>query len=221
MYWKVEKASYMALFAGIYGVGAVVLILTLKYFNKNNYTLFFGGCLIGSIVEYIMSFLGEVLFDARWWDYSNRFLNINGRICLLYAIFWGILSLILMRIINPKIDKIIDYAKSKINLKILKAIIYILSIFMLINALASGIAVDLFLVRISIENNIDIKNEERAIKLYEEVYSNPKISEFIYKFWGDKKMITTFPNIKIRTKANETVYVKDLLPEIKPYFYKF
>ena len=88
-------------FCGIYGFGAVVLILSLRFFDKNNYTLFLGGCLTGSIVEYTMSFLGELLFNARWWDYSKRFLNINGRICLLYALFWGILSLVLMKMINP------------------------------------------------------------------------------------------------------------------------
>ena len=65
-----------------------ILILYCNYdssiiFYKNNYTLFFGGCLSGSIVEYTMSFLGELLFNARWWDYSKRFLNINGRICVI------------------------------------------------------------------------------------------------------------------------------------------
>ena len=126
-----RKSFLYGPFCGIYGVGAVVLILVLRLFNKNNYTLFLGGCITGSIIEYIMSFLGEILFGARWWDYSKRFLNINGRICLLYSIFWGILSLILIRIINPAIDKFIDYIKSKINLRILKILTSIAIIFMI------------------------------------------------------------------------------------------
>jgi len=55
-----RKSFLYGPFCGIYGVGAVVLILALRYFNKNNYRLFFGGCLVGAIVEYIISFLGEV-----------------------------------------------------------------------------------------------------------------------------------------------------------------
>lgn len=216
-----RKSFLYGPFCGIYGVGAVVLILALRYFNKNNYTLFFGGCLVGSIVEYIMSFLGEILFDARWWDYSNRFLNINGRICLLYAIFWGILSLILMRIINPQVDKIIKFIKTKINLKWLKTITAISMILMIINALASGIAMYLFLMRMSVENDLNIKNKEQTIAQYNRIYGDKQKAEFIDRFWGNKKMIRTYPNITLRLEDGSIVYVHDLLPEIKPYIYKF
>lgn len=211
----------MVHFCGIYGVGAVVLILSLRYFNKNNYTLFLGGCLVGSIVEYIMSLLGEIIFDARWWDYSNRFLNINGRICLLYAIFWGVLSLILMRIINPQVDRFINYIKSKINIKILKTITCAGFIFIIIDALVSGIAMNLFLMRMTVENNLNVKNKEKVIEQYNKIYGDEKKAELIHKFWGDKKMITTYPNVTIRLEDGTVVYIHDLLPEIKPYIYKF
>lgn len=81
-------------FCPIYGVGAVAMILGLQCFKKNNYTLFFGGFLVGSIVEYIISYLGEVIFKVNWWDYSNNFLNINGRICFTFSLFWGLLAYI-------------------------------------------------------------------------------------------------------------------------------
>ena len=72
-------------FCGIYGVGAVFMYVILKrYFNdKKTYWLFLGGFLVGSITEYILSFIGETIFNVRWWDYSDKFLNINGRICFL------------------------------------------------------------------------------------------------------------------------------------------
>ena len=217
-----RKSFLYGPFCGIYGVGAVVLIIVLKHwFNKNNYTLFLGGCITGSVIEYIMSFLGEIFFNARWWDYSNRFLNLNGRICLLYAIFWGILSLILMKIINPYVDKIIDYIQQKVSSKIIKWILSIAMLLMILNIIATGLAVELFLMRISVENNLDIKHKEKAIQVYNEIYQNQIKKDFIYKFWGDKKMITTFPNITITTKTGEIVRVKELLPEIKPYIYKF
>lgn len=201
-----RKSFLYGPFCGIYGVGAVVLILSLKYFNKNNYTLFFGGCLVGSIIEYIMSFFGEVLFNARWWDYSKRFLNINGRICLLYALFWGILSLILMRIINPIVDRFIDYLKLKFKPNILKWIVGIAMLLMVIDIIITGIAVELFLIRMSVENNINVKNKEKTIELYTKIYNDSKKKEIIYKFFGNRKMILTFPNITIRTRrwSNDT-----------------
>jgi ABC-type multidrug transport system fused ATPase/permease subunit len=81
-------------FCSIYGIGAVVMIYFLQYFKKNNYTLFFGGFIIGSVIEYVISFIGELIFNIKWWDYSNLILNINGRICLTFSLFWGLLAII-------------------------------------------------------------------------------------------------------------------------------
>lgn len=216
-----RKSFLYGPFCGIYGVGAIALILALRYFNKNNYTLFFGGCLTGSVIEYTMSFLGEIFFGARWWDYSNRFLNINGRICLLYTLFWGILSLILMRIINPQIDKFIDSIKHNLSTKWIKFIIFIASVLMAANVILSGIAVELFLIRVSVENNIDVKNRDMVQIIYNKTYNNPKTKAFLNTFCGEYKMIKTFPNIKITTKDGKTVFVRTFFPNIKPYYYKF
>ena len=216
-----RKSFLYGPFCGIYGVGAVVLILVLRLFNKNNYTLFLGGCITGSIIEYIMSFLGEILFGVRWWDYSKRFLNINGRICLLYSIFWGVLSLILIRIINPTIDKFIDYIKSKINLRILKILTSIAMILMIFNVIASGIAMELFLIRMSAENNLNIKNKSKIIKQYNKIYGNKQRSELIQKFWGNERMIKTYPNVTLQLENGNVVYIRDLLPNVKTYIYKF
>ena len=64
-------------FCAIYGLGAVIMIGLLQYFNKNNFSLFFGGFLIGSVVEYLVSLFGEMMLHVKWWDYSNMPLNIN------------------------------------------------------------------------------------------------------------------------------------------------
>lgn len=77
-------------FCSIYGIGAIIMITFLQYFMKNRMTLFVGGFLIGSITEYLISLIGELILHVKWWDYSNMPLNINGRICFYYSIFWGI-----------------------------------------------------------------------------------------------------------------------------------
>ena len=83
-----RKSFLYGPFCGIYGIGAVVMIIGLQKFKKNNYTLFIGGFIIGSIVEYVISLIGEIIFHIKWWDYSDMPFNINGRICIWFSFFW-------------------------------------------------------------------------------------------------------------------------------------
>ena len=92
-------------FCSIYGLGAVIMIVFLQYFKKNRITLFFGGFIIGSITEYLVSLIGELILHVKWWDYSNLPLNIDGRICFYYSIFWGILAIFLMKAIQPQVRR--------------------------------------------------------------------------------------------------------------------
>lgn len=209
-------------FCGIYGVGAVIMIMFLnKYFNKNNHILFLGGFIVGSVVEYLISLIGELMLNVRWWDYSNRFLNINGRICLLYSIFWGLLAIYLMRVINPRVDKLINWLKTKININVAKTLTLITTILLFIDCVASGFAISFCLIRKSVENNLNIANKERTIEAYNKIYGNEKLKEFIYKYWNDEKMVLTYPNLTLKLEDGKIMYVKDLTPEIKPYYHKF
>lgn len=209
-------------FCGIYGVGAVIMIMFLnKYFNKNNHILFLGGFIVGSVVEYLISLIGELMLNVRWWDYSNRFLNINGRICLLYSIFWGLLAIYLMRVINPRVDKLINWLKTKININVAKTLTLITTILLFIDCVASGFAISFCLIRKSVENNLNIANKEQTIETYNKIYGNEKLKEFIYKYWNDEKMVLTYPNLTLKLEDGKIMYVKDLTPEIKPYYYKF
>ena len=99
-------------FCAIYGLGAVIMILGLQRFNKNNYTLFFGGFVIGSIVEYVISLIGEIIFNIKWWDYSSMAFNINGRVCIAFSFFWGVLAIYLMSHLNPLVSHILLYYKA-------------------------------------------------------------------------------------------------------------
>ena len=85
----------------IYGHGCLLILLFLKKFADEPITLFFMAMLICSLLEYFTGYLLEKIFKARWWDYSNRKFNINGRICLETLIPFGILGLLIVLIINP------------------------------------------------------------------------------------------------------------------------
>lgn len=207
-------------FCAIYGVGAVIMIIFLQYFKKNYTTLFLGGCLVGSVTEYLVSLIGELILHVKWWDYSEFPLNINGRICLLYAMFWGFLGLYLMISLNPKIDKLIDFIKIKIPTKILKIIVIFSIIFMLLDCVLTGIAINCFNVRIIKENNIEVKHQEYIEKEYKRIYENETKARLINKFFNNEKMLIVFPRLTVQNINGTIIFVKDLYPEIKTYYYK-
>ena len=94
---------------GAYGFGSIILTFSLyKFRNCSNLKVFFISFLVGTIWEYIMSFGMELFLGFSAWDYSWQFLNINGRVCLLYSIFWGFLGLFWIKLFYPFLIKIID-----------------------------------------------------------------------------------------------------------------
>lgn len=115
-----------------YGICGVVLTLLLYKFKDESYLkIFLLGFIGGSILEYIMSWGMELVLGFTAWDYSNSFLNINGRICLQFSIFWGLLGILWIKILYPQIEKILN----KINPRIYKIIIICLTIFLLFDIL--------------------------------------------------------------------------------------
>ena len=184
-------------FCAIYGLGAIIIILSLQYFKKNYNTLFIGGCIVGSILEYIVSWIGEAILNVKWWDYSNIPFNINGRICLAYSVFWGILDLYLMISLNPKIDRMIDWMKNKLNIKVVKGIVITLIIIMVIDCIITAYALMCFMVRMIKINNIEIDNMDKVNSAYSTLYDNETTENIIYKFWSDEKMVKTFPRLKM------------------------
>lgn len=122
----------------LYGVGAVALSVSLYRFrNRGKWLSFLGGAVVGSVVEYACSFFQELAFGSRSWDYSKMPFNINGRICLLYSLFWGILGVLWVKSIYPRMAKLI----LKIPDRAGKVITWILTAFFIVNAVVTCIAV--------------------------------------------------------------------------------
>lgn len=92
-----------------YGMGGVVLTLALYKFRKAPiWKTFIVSFLVGTVTEYICSLGQEIVFGSVAWDYSNVPLNINGRVCLLYSLFWGALGVLWIRLIYPVMAKGIE-----------------------------------------------------------------------------------------------------------------
>lgn len=208
-------------FCGIYGMGAVVMILALQYFNQNNNRLFLGGFIVGSIVEYIVSLYGDIFLNVKWWDYSNMPLNINGRICVFFSIFWGLLGIYLMSYVNPKVDKFIDWIKTKISIKKLKIATTLVIIFLFIDCVLTAYAIDAFVARKVHDYDIPIINKEQIEANYNKMYQNEILVKIINKYWNDEKMIKTLPNLKAQGIDGNMIYFDCYVGDIRPYYYKF
>lgn len=208
-------------FCGIYGVGAVIMIVALSKFRKNSNTVFWGGFFLGSIIEYTLSVIGEFIFNIRWWDYYDKPFNINGRICAYYSIFWGLLAIYLVTYFTPRIDKFLRFIKEKIGAKVIKTILTVSMVFVIVDALLTGMAINLFYIRSIAMNDIQVSNLAKIEEKYEKIYGDSKKSEMIYRFWGNEKMLKTFPNLRVQTESGRIVYLDSLYPGIKTYTIKF
>jgi uncharacterized membrane protein len=208
-------------FCAIYGFGAICMILPLKKINSSNrITTFLISGVIGCIVEYLVSWFGETFMHVKWWDYSSYFLNINGRVCLYFGIFWGILGLLLMEIINPRVDAIIDVVKEKTSLRKQYALVILTNLFLVIDCAATIVATDFYQTRVIHDNDIDVRFKDYYEDHYQDIYGNEKVKNRIEVTWGNDFMIKTFPNLKIVNTSGETIYLNSFYPNIQNYYVK-
>ncbi|WP_207761582.1 putative ABC transporter permease [Bifidobacterium felsineum] len=91
----------------IYGTGAVAGVVILGQIH-NPVVLFFLAMIGASVLEYFTSWAMEQLFHARWWDYSHFRFNLNGRICLLGAVVFGIGGVLIVDVIQPQVARVTD-----------------------------------------------------------------------------------------------------------------
>lgn len=104
----VNRGFLIGPYCPIYGCGCILIISLLFKYRSDPITLVIMAILICGLLEYFTSYIMEKLFKARWWDYSNKRFNINGRICLETLVAFGGLALLLTYIINPFFVGIID-----------------------------------------------------------------------------------------------------------------
>ena len=95
-------------FCPIYGTGAVAVYLFLTPVQNNIFAVIILGGLIATVIEYFTSLVMEKLFNAKWWDYSDKKFNVNGRICLSISVCWGFLSAFMLKVMQPLSISLID-----------------------------------------------------------------------------------------------------------------
>ena len=122
----------------IYGVGGVACTLLLHRFIKDLILIFIWGMLICSVVEYVASFVMEKAFSTLTWDYSDKALNLHGRICLQYSCYWGLLALLVLYVLDRFLYGFVDLSGGKVGEIVLTAlmVLALLSVMVTLAALA-------------------------------------------------------------------------------------
>jgi uncharacterized membrane protein len=112
-YKKFIKTGFLkGPFCPLYGTSAILTILLISPFQKNLLLFFIFAILIATFLEYLTSLFFELIFKIKFWDYSDMKLNFQGRIALLVSLFWGFLSVILIKFIHPQISSFVNHLPS-------------------------------------------------------------------------------------------------------------
>lgn len=164
-------------FSPVYGIGAVALTLGLYRMRfHREISVLYVGMILGNTVEYICHWAQETFLHSTSWDYSSMPYNINGRICLVYGFFWGVLAVYWIKDIFPKLNY---WILKNLPNKIVKPLTFVLAIF-----LAFDIAMSLLAQHRWVE------------RIHGEPAGNVLETFFDARF-GDERMETIYPNMVI------------------------
>ncbi|MSS19536.1 putative ABC transporter permease [Pseudoramibacter porci] len=67
--------------------------------------LFLVGMVFATLVELIAGWTLDKLFHTRWWDYSDKPLNLGGYICPEYSLIWGLAITLVVRDVQPLVRR--------------------------------------------------------------------------------------------------------------------
>lgn len=173
----------------IYGYGVLIMTLFLRKYLNDPLILFILIIISCSVLEYFTSYFLEKVYHTRWWDYSTKKFNINGRICLETMIPFGILGLLIMNYLNPLLLNLIEALPT--------ALLYTLSLFFFLAYLVDNILSCKIIYNIQkLSKEIQVKqlirkdDTERITKLVKkQIEKSMKLLE--------KRLIHAFPHLKI------------------------
>ena len=159
-------------FLPLYGSGAIMMFVVSKPFQDNVLLTYIAGCIGATALEYVTGVVMEALFNVRYWDYSGQRFNFQGQICLRTTLSWGLLTILMTRVVHWPIEKLVMMIPSNI----LGYITFILTVYIAADfALSFKAALDLR----------DVLAKMQRIK--EELYKMQKRLDVISAFNSDEK----------------------------------
>ncbi|MDO4345357.1 MAG: putative ABC transporter permease [Eubacteriales bacterium] len=178
-WWMSRSSVVYGPFSIVWGFACALLTaLMYRYRNKSDRYLFFYGTIVGGTYEYVCSVLAEIVFGAKFWDYSKIPFNLGGRVNLLYCFFWGIVAVLWLKGIYPLLSKWIE----KIPKKIGPVLTWVLIVLMTVNMAISALALD------------------RYSKRQRGVEAGNSIELLLDEHFPDERMMRVYPKAKLVDK---------------------
>ena len=145
VYCRLSLGTWMSRSSLLYGEISLVWGLCIALFssflhmnrNKSNLFLFIYGMVIGSAFEYFAASGIIFVYNVSFWDYSHFPLNINGRVCLLFAFYWGIMGLLYIKFVYPYLNDFIDKIPERLG-KIITVVLTTLLVLDTVLSIAAG-----------------------------------------------------------------------------------
>lgn len=116
-------------FLPIYGSGAIAVLIFTLHFRTDAGLVFVVGMASATLLEYCTGVAMEKMFHVRYWDYTGKPLNLNGHICALSSLAWGIFSVLLTLYMHNPIER---FALS-MNQNLLEVIVFLLTVYISID----------------------------------------------------------------------------------------
>lgn len=136
--WENHSATIWGPFCVIYGFGAAAVYLSATVLKGRSLPfqfVLYG--VIGALVEYFGSLFQELVYHSATWDYSDHFMNLEGRVSPLMSLVWGVLGIIFARFVFPPFVQLVE----KMEGKFWGTACIVLSVFMVMDLLLSSAAV--------------------------------------------------------------------------------
>ncbi len=184
----INRGFLIGPYCPIWGLGAVLMTIFLKVDNNPFFTIFLKSILIGTSIEYFSSYLLEKIFKYRWWDYSERKCNVNGRICLETTMYFGIGSCFIIYFLNPVLLKLILSMNDTFSTVLFIILLMIITIDIIIS-------VNLIVKLRGIKKNTKADSTE---ELNQKIMAQIKKHTSLYK-----RIFKTFPNWSIIKRKDE------------------
>ena len=133
-------------FSPIYGVGAVLMTMALNRFHdKPVPVIFLVSAVIGGAFEFFVSWFMEMAFGAVAWDYTGTFLSIDGRTNGMFMAMWGMLGVLWIKALLPKMLDIVNLIPWKLRYTVTA----VCAVLMLANAIMTLQSLDCWYERLS------------------------------------------------------------------------
>lgn len=100
-------------FLPLYGTGAIMMLVVSMPFADNVLLTYIAGVIGATALEYVTGVVMEALFKVRYWDYTGRFMNFKGHICLRSSLAWGFFTILMTRVIHRPIEGIMFMLSDK------------------------------------------------------------------------------------------------------------